>query len=224
MEAQAERVETHVSIVALGGFNPAILHPVWFSVNNLIPEEEAEKANIEIVNREIAVFQTDWFGLQVLGDRFVVDTRDLAKHMPLRDLAIGTFQLLEHTPIHSFGLNAQYHWRFETEKEMDQLRKHYLTGKSWDNLLDDANLGSLSVTGKRNECNADCINIKIDESNLNKLVARVSVNEHYGYKGSGSVPENRIDDFRETLKDGWDGFLKYTENVTAAILGECCEE
>ncbi len=95
-----------VSIVALGSFNPAIFQPAWFSSNNLIRAEEAREANIQIIQGDVAIFSTEWFSIQVTHERFSLDTRDPSKWLPMRDLVIGTFTILSHTPVRAVGTTA----------------------------------------------------------------------------------------------------------------------
>lgn len=38
------------SIVVLGSFNPAIFHPLWFKINQLIRPEEADSAKLEVTH------------------------------------------------------------------------------------------------------------------------------------------------------------------------------
>jgi hypothetical protein len=53
-----------LTIVVVGSFNPAIFHPAWFSRCNLIRQEEADSAKVEIVHSEVAQFSGDWFSVQ----------------------------------------------------------------------------------------------------------------------------------------------------------------
>jgi hypothetical protein len=64
------------SIVVLGSFNPRIFQPLWLSANNLIRPEEADAAKIEIIHREISIFSTEWFNLQVTDGSFSVECKD----------------------------------------------------------------------------------------------------------------------------------------------------
>jgi hypothetical protein len=92
-----------VSIVLLGSFNPQIFQPAWFAAEELLRKEEAEAAEVAIIHRDIVSFSTSWMQLQVQLDRFMVSTADSAFYEPLRDLVLGTFQLLRHTPVQKMG-------------------------------------------------------------------------------------------------------------------------
>ena len=58
------------TVVAVGDFNPAIFQPYWYSSMGLIGKKVAESSSIQVVHKDVADFSTDWFGLQVLHDRF----------------------------------------------------------------------------------------------------------------------------------------------------------
>src|SRR5687767_7777928 len=108
----AELRSDRPSIVILGSLNPQIFQPEWFARMELIRPIEAEAARIEAVTSEVTVFHADWFHLQVTRDRFGVTASDGRFEQPLRDLVLGTFTLLRHTPVTAIGLNRlmQFHW------------------------------------------------------------------------------------------------------------------
>jgi hypothetical protein len=95
----ANVVAREVSIVMVGNFNPAILHPLWFSSQKLIKRAEAEAAEIELVHREMALWHTEWFKLNVVPERLQLRCEQEAYFEPARDLALGVLMLLEHTPV-----------------------------------------------------------------------------------------------------------------------------
>src|SRR6184192_974106 len=118
MESSAEREEFRsASLVALGSFNPAIFQPQWLGATKLIRQEEADKATIEVVHPEMTVFSTEWFKIEVTSGRFAILTDDPTKHLPLRDLAIGVFRVLEHTPITAMGFNSIHHFAMGSSEE-----------------------------------------------------------------------------------------------------------
>src|SRR5688572_8331526 len=98
------------SIVLLGSFNPAIFHPEWFARHGLLREDEG-KADLDVVSPPVASFSLDWLKVQVTGDRFIATAEDVGHSLPLRDLVIGTFTYLEHTPIRGVGLNRLMHFK-----------------------------------------------------------------------------------------------------------------
>lgn len=210
-----------VSIVALGSFNPAIFQPLWFSGNNLIRQEEANDAKVEIIHKDVAVFSTEWFSLQVIGDRYALDTEDPTKYQPLRDLALGTFKILEHTPIRAFGFNSFQHFRMPSEDEWHAFGHHYAPDDSWRGIVTDPGMRSLVIQGKRENCQANQIQVKVEPSRKVPLGIFIHVNEHYEVASDeNSNPRDHIAFFLETLQSSWDGFLSYGNNVAQYLLAE----
>ena len=48
--------------------------------------------------------------MQVLQQRFVSITTDPRQYGPLRDLAMGIFTILSHTPVSKMGINRHFHF------------------------------------------------------------------------------------------------------------------
>ena len=98
------------SIVMIGSFNPAIFQPQWLGAQQLIRAEEADNAKITTIQPQVADFSTEWFQLQVLQQRFMMITTDPRQYGPLRDLVMGMFAILAHTPVSRLGINRHFHF------------------------------------------------------------------------------------------------------------------
>ena len=98
MELSKAEVKGH-NIVLLGDFNPKIFQPAWFAAENLIQKAEADKADIRIVHPDLVGFSLDWLLLDVTRERFIAGTIQEPYDVIIRDLVIGAFRLLHHTPI-----------------------------------------------------------------------------------------------------------------------------
>lgn len=96
-----------MGIVLVGSFNPQIFQPAWFAAEGLIRKEEEEAAKIQLIHRQAALFSLDWLQLQVTDEKFVALTTPSSYYEPLRDLVLGTFRLLRHTPIRQMDLNRE---------------------------------------------------------------------------------------------------------------------
>ena len=96
------------SIVLLGSFNPSIFHPSWFARQNLISPEEADADNtkVKVIHKEVTQFETENFTMQITADRFTASAKPSTPGVLLRDLVIGTFYILEHTPVHALGIQS----------------------------------------------------------------------------------------------------------------------
>lgn len=138
-----------VGIVLVGSFNPKIFQPAWFAAENLIRKEEAQAANIELIHPQVARFSLDWLQLQVTEEQFSATTTQSSFYEPLRDLVLGTFRLLRHTPVRMMGLNRDSHFRMPTEEAWHAFG-HRLTPKEpWAGVLKEPGMRSLTMEGLR---------------------------------------------------------------------------
>src|SRR5437867_1304432 len=94
-----------VSIVLRGNFNPSIFQPAWLASHSLLRRQEADAAKINVIHPELTSFTAEWLILEVTKDRFGAATIHQAHAEPLRDLVLGVFTLLEHTPFTKMGMN-----------------------------------------------------------------------------------------------------------------------
>ena len=103
-------------MVMVGAFNPTIFQPRWLGAQQLIRPEEAEHAKIVTIQPEVADFSTEWFQMQVLQNRFTLNTTDPGHYSALRDLAIAICTLLPHTPVSAIGINRAFHFQMPSNK------------------------------------------------------------------------------------------------------------
>ena len=112
--AEPVREVAGISIVLLGSFNPAIFQPAWFAKQGLLPAGEAENAEINLIHPEFVSFTAGWLQLQVTQSQFLASTTEDPLEA-LRDLVLGTFSLLRHTPVSKMGVNRDVHIRMPDE-------------------------------------------------------------------------------------------------------------
>ena len=93
------------NIVLIGDFNPHIFQPHWFAYHKLLGEDECKSAKIDIVHSDITIFRLDWLKFEITRERVVAMTSFDQYYEVLRDLIIGTFNILTHTPIRMMGIN-----------------------------------------------------------------------------------------------------------------------
>lgn len=221
MATQTQKAEIEgLSVVALGSFNPAIFQPFWFSGSDLIRSEEAEEAKIELLQQEVSSFSTEWFSLQVLNGRFAIETADPTKSRSLRDLVLGTFRILEHTPVHAFGFNKNQHFRMQTEDERHAFGNHFAPKKSWGDLLTRPGMRSLTIQGTREDCDADRLQIRIEPSPQVHPGVCIHVNQHYQLDHyDKESPRDHLAVFLKTLQDpSWGDFVSYCDRVSQYLL------
>lgn len=205
-----------ISVVAQGSFNPAIFHPTWFTKHNLIREEEGQDADLQVTHKEAAIFSTPWFSLQSTKDQSILTSEDPTKTQPLRDLVLGTFLVLEHTPIHAFGFNRFMHFGMESEENWHELG-HFLAPKeAWDSVLEKPGMQSLTIRGNKKEMGADMILIRVEPSTKVTPGVYLHVNLHFAPEKPAKPDE--MARFQSTLKNSWNTFLAYVDDVAINLF------
>lgn len=138
------KIET-LSIVFVGDFNPVILQPFWLANKNLIGEIEANKANVDIVHKEVVKYELDWVSLEITKNRCQFKTSKEPYFEPLKDLAVGIFKILKETPISSLGINYIYDLSLIDEKRYYDFGSKLTPLNIWENELNDPRLMSLEI-------------------------------------------------------------------------------
>lgn len=157
------KIEEEVaSIVLLGSFNPAIFQPSWLAQKGLLRASEAESATIEVIHPEVASFRTEWLTVSVTRNKFLALTSAATHHAPLRDLVLGTFELLEHTPVTALGLNRALQYRLGSHEARDQLGDQLMPKSPWNGALDQPKLRTLTAEGRRDDGLAGKLNVRIE--------------------------------------------------------------
>ncbi len=139
------------SIVVVGNFNPAIFSPDWLVRNKLIGEGDADATRGEdqkkrtIVSGQVTAFEADWFALQVLDNKFTL-TNKSALSPALKDLAVGVFQLVPHTPVAAVGLNFMGHFKLTTTDEFHRVGDVLAPKDIWKDLYPDEMSGVADLT------------------------------------------------------------------------------
>ena len=204
-----------ISAVIVGNFNPAIFQPAWLARNNLIRESEATNAEIELVRPELASFTVGSFIFNVHSSRLKIETLDPGKSEPVRDLIVGIFSLLEHTPVSHFGINRNMHFRAgkgQVERLMSRLRPVGL-----DQCLDDPKVVSATALTARPGSSAQALRFKVEPSVQVPGGIYIDSNEHY------EAPSD-ISDAMNILRDEWRDALQYSrtsaERILSTFVGE----
>lgn len=209
------------SIVVIGNFNPAIFHPMWFKVNELLADAEAESAGIDVVSSEITSFTTQWCRVQVLTERFSVETTDPARIPELVDLVLGVFSQLEHCPIRAFGLNRHTHFKMASESEWHAIG-HLLAPKEiWEPVVSNPGTRTVSIWSDvtaKDECRSR-LQVRFEPSGKVRPGVFFELNRHYDI-----VPE--VDETFDTSDEATRElpFLTDGTRILQTILAEAWQE
>lgn len=218
MADQAPEIES-ASIVLVGSFNPAILHPKWLAHQSLIRPEEAEQAKVEVVSHRLTVIRLSWFELQVLEDRFSATATDPAHFQTLQECVLGIFSLLEFTPINAMGLNRQMHFRMRKPESWASLENALAPKKPWAGILpgrrDGApTLQTLSLNGNRDGSSAQSLIVKIEPSFRVQSGVYMTTNEHFEFSDASSTSEPM-----NMLSQHWLEALAYSKHLANKLIG-----
>lgn len=207
-------IEGH-SIVFLGSFNPQIFQPSWFGNEGLIRKEEAESAKIEVVHREIVSFSTESFRLEVLPERILFSTSQPQFYDPLRDLALGTFRILRHTPVEKMGINRDLHFRMESEEAWHSIGDRLAPKEPWVDLLQEPGLKGLSIQGTRTGKYKGAIVVRVEPSGRIKPGVFITINDHYDLDPESG---HGADKMLEALDESWKGSLERSLKIAEGIV------
>ena len=178
-----------MSIILVGDFNPKIFQPVWFAAQEppLIPKLEAEAAKVEIIHPDMAIFDVDWFRLQVTRDQFHISTTQESRYEFLRDLVLGTFQLLQHTPVKAMGINKDAHWGVDNEEIWHKFGHRIAPKDIWNGILEKPGLRSITIQGVRTDRHKGNVNVTVQPSMQIHPGIYCGVNDHYSVEDPDTV-------------------------------------
>lgn len=206
------------TIVLHGSFSPAIFHPIWFATNELLRPEEAEVAEIEVVHSEFAAFAAAAMGVEVNLDRFVVSTRRPAQYSVIRDLVVGTFSLLSHTPVHTLEMNRWFRYEMASERDRDELLHTLAPSDPWREVFTQGqhvDVRSVAVSSPRTDQLDGFTRVSIIPPSSTARIL-VTVNDHY-VLGSPEDPTLGSGKVVEIVREGWDASMKRAKEIAEAV-------
>jgi hypothetical protein len=216
----AERVFEGRSVVIAGRFNPAIFQPAWFPSVNLLRPKAAERARIELLTEDVAAFQAGWLSLQATQEQFVAATTDPLSYELLRDLVVGVFTVLSHSPTSALGLNHDFHYRVPSEAEWHALGHRLAPKEPWADTLNQPGMRSLTMQGVRRDSNRGSIFVKVEPSlkmDPGQVGLFVGINDHYTLSKKDDF-EMTTDTLIDLINRDWDESSVQAETIIAAVL------
>lgn len=206
------------SIVVVGNMNPRIFHPIWFAKEELLPASEAENARIEVIHPDVAVFSTPWLNIQVTRQQFIANTSMQAYFEPLRDLVIGVFELLGHTPAVALGVNFEMHMPLREEK-LAQLSNQMAPDTFWKERNIEPNIEELKIRidKPKGHISERYISLTIQASKLLDTGLFLSFNNHFQL-ASGASDFHSARETADILKKEWDAVQKEVIEITQKIV------
>lgn len=201
----------------------------------MISRENADAATVGIIHRDVAQFAFELLSVEVTQARAKFETKDPGNTQILRDFVANTFSILEHTPIGKFGFNSNKTFYLNSEEEWHSYGHHFGPKDSWNAIIGSPGLLEMTMVGTRAGSKSDRIQITTGPSPDSKRQlsleggptasakarygVRVDMNEHYDIdKDPNSTVNERNGCLLQILKDEWNGFLKYSDEVSDHLL------
>ena len=212
---------TAVSVVTVGQFNPAIVHPAWLAAEGLITKPEAEGTAIEVVHPEFAQFTFSQEGaamrVQVLRERLMLTTEDARLYEGLRDLTMGILTLLRHTPVTKLGINFDTCIAMDSEDARNGLGRRLAPAAPWSGILDGAAMLSLSMRTPRVGGNPGHTVIRVEPSVRLAFGVLIALNEHYDIDALQPDSTTGTERVVDVLKQTWDATSKRAREITSKL-------
>lgn len=204
-------------IVLVGDFNPSIFHPVWLASEGLIREGEANTATIEIIHPDLAIFNMEGFRIEVNKTRFSILTLQASYDEAIRDLTLGTFRLLKHTPVSMMGINFEAHYRMDSEEKWHKVGDTLAPKHPWGDTLDSPGMRSLTMEeAKRRDGRAGYFRVKVEPSTRVHPGIFLGINDHFqkpiDSKTLGSEEMITI------LENSWEASRKRSDEIIRTLL------
>jgi len=206
------------SVVLVGSFNPTIFQPQWFVRQNLLSHPEGDAAEIKILAPQVCDFETERFRIQVTTDRFAALSKPDANPSPLRDLVLGTFFILEYTPLTALGLNRDMHFGMPSEEAWNQIGDKLAPKEGWKGILKGRpGMRTLSIQAEIPDFpdapEGTKLTVKVEPSLKVKFGVYFQTNENYNAPRTDAMKF-----FMERIRSRWDGAYKYAAEIADHII------
>jgi hypothetical protein len=201
-------------VVLLGSFNPKIFQPEWFARHELLPQGEADAAEIKLIIPQVCHFETERFIVQVTEQQFIAGTKPNANSAPLRDLVQGAFFILEHTPVGAMGINHLMHFATGSEQNWHRIGDRLAPKDGWNEVLEGRpGLSSMTILTNKDAPPGAQFRIKVEPSIAVPLGVYFETNEHYP-----GPEKDSLKGLMGVLNDRWEESQVYATKVVEHIF------
>jgi hypothetical protein len=214
--------EDVASIVLVGNFNPAIFQPHWLASKGLIRESEADAAVIEVVHPDVAQFHAGWLDVIVTRDKFVASTSDPSHQAPLRDLVVGVFELLEHTPTTRLGLNLGVHADLGDDVHWHALGHAIAPKQPWAGIVENPGMRALLVLGQSARGGPFRVMVRVEPSQ--KFAHSVFVDVNHELAIASSREQDPTIYFVEHIRADWEETMGNALGMVERLVAQAPQE
>lgn len=208
------------SIVLVGTFNPAIIHPSWFARFEILPPSDLENVdnrdNLVLVSPDFTRFAIDWLRVQVTADHFELSTVEDDRVLLLRDVGVNIFKLLSHTPVSAMGVNRTAHFPLRSDG-WDRVHSALAPADAWSKVTDSTALASLTVQSQREDAgDPGYVRVTVEPSQRFDGGVFIAVNDHHDLARDTDVKEAAP--VLDILDRGWTGAFERHQTYTQFVL------
>jgi hypothetical protein len=207
-----------ISIVLLGDFNPKIIQPSWLACQGLIAKGEAEAADVKIITPDVSVFKLEWLTIQVTRERYSASTTQAAFFEAVRDLVVGTFSILRHTPARAMGINRDAHFRVSTVERWNALGDRWAPKEFWKQVLEKPGLLTLIIDSPRPGKHPGRMRVQVEPSGKVEPGVFCAINDHYSIEKDQSASGCEI--LISILRDCWDESMHRSREIILKTIEE----
>ncbi len=192
-----------LDVVVRGSFNPAILSPAWLFGQGLIGAADFERAEVDLITRDLAVFRTAWLACHATPDTLQFWTEDSVEFERVRDVAVGTLRALPHTPVSALGINRSVHFPIRTLEKWHAIGDAVVPKEPWEGVLQAPGTRSVTLWGVRPDDYTGRVQVQFEPSFRVAQAIFLSINDHYqlGRAARDSVPSTRDAAWQQTYEE-----------------------
>jgi hypothetical protein len=223
MRTPQPKLQDH-SIVLVGNFNPMIFQPAWFAAEGLIKKNEEETADVKIIHPDVAIFSLEWLQLEITKEKFVARTSQEPYDEPLRDLVVGTFSLLRHTPVQQLGVNRAMHFLVDSEEKWHAAGYKLAPKEPWEGILKTSGLVSLTIQESeskdgeivRSDGLKGFTRVRVEPSVRIRPGIFIEINNHF--EARDKSPATGCSEIVAVLKKSWESSYRRSEETIYSLL------
>jgi hypothetical protein len=188
------------TVILLGSFNPRIFDPLWFSENQLLPAEEAKRAEVQMIDRDFCRLHFGWAELVVVQGRLQLRaTPETVADAQIRDLLVGLLKLLPHTPIEVGSIHHRADLAIAGEEQWHAVGDALAPNPLWEGILDQPRLFDFAMQGSRPDDLPGAIKVRIQPSRVVEPGVFMNVNDEF----SIARPEHALPTVADILEELW---------------------
>jgi hypothetical protein len=171
---------TKTVVALLGSFNPRIFEPRWFSEEGLVARPEAAEAEVQMIDHDFCHLNFGWVDLIATEDRLQAEsTGETVNDGQVRDLLVGIFRLLPHTPVRVGSIHHRWQLKVDSEDAWHDVGHSLAPKEIWDEVLEKPGLFDFAMQGDRPDDFQGAIKVRIQPSRAVSSGVFINVNDEF---------------------------------------------